>query len=105
MIEEGDLEAKDVAVLTPHAPAHSPVLGQVGAFKLTDDPVGKRDVRLSSIYRYKGLDAPAVVICDVDRFVDEEFTKLMYVACSRARAYLSVLLNDGSGADPFAAEG
>ena len=61
LIEEGDLEAKDVVVLTPHAPAHSPVLGQVGAFKLTDDPVGKRDVRLSSIFRYKGLDAPAVV--------------------------------------------
>jgi hypothetical protein len=96
LIEEGDLAARDVAVLTPHSPAHSPVLGQVGAFKLTDDPVGKRDVRLSSIYRYKGLDAPAVVICDVDRFVEEEFTKLMYVACSRARAYLAVLLNEGT---------
>jgi hypothetical protein len=94
LIEEGDLAAKDVVVLTPHTPAHSPVLGQVGAFKLTDDPIGKRDVHLSSIFRYKGLDAPAIVICDVDRFVEEEFTKLMYVACSRARAYLAVLLND-----------
>ena len=94
LIEKGDLAAKDVVVLTPHTPAHSPVLGQVGAFKLTDDPIGKRDVRLSSIFRYKGLDAPAIVICDVDRFVEEEFTKLMYVACSRARAYLAVLLND-----------
>lgn len=94
LIDEGDLAAKDVVVLTPHTPAHSPVLGQVGAFKLTDDPIGKRDVRLSSIFRYKGLDAPAIVICDVDRFVEEEFTKLMYVACSRARAYLAVLLNN-----------
>ena len=28
-------------------------------------------------------------------YVEEEFTKLMYVACSRARAYLAVLLNEG----------
>jgi ATP-dependent exoDNAse (exonuclease V) beta subunit len=95
LIAEGDLEPGDVVVLTPHAPAHSPALGQVGAFRLTDEPVGKREVRLSSIHRCKGLDAPAVVVCDVDRFVEEEFTRLMYVACSRARAYLAVLLNEG----------
>jgi hypothetical protein len=34
------------------------------------------------------------VICDVGRFVEEDFTKLMCVACSRARSYLAVLLNE-----------
>jgi hypothetical protein len=37
---------------------------------------------------------PAVVLCDIDRYVEEDFKKLMYVGCSRARAYLSVLLTD-----------
>jgi hypothetical protein len=39
LIEEGDLEAKNVVVLTPHTPAHSLVFGQFGAIKVTDDPV------------------------------------------------------------------
>jgi hypothetical protein len=39
---------------------------------------------LASIYRCKGLDAPAVVLCDIDRYVEEDFKKLMYVGCSRA---------------------
>jgi hypothetical protein len=94
LVTEGDLEASDVVVLTPHAADHSPVHGQVGAFRVTDQATGKHDVRLSSIFKYKGLDAPAVVICDVDRFVEGDFTKLMYVACSRARSYLAVLLNE-----------
>lgn len=94
LVTEGHLEASDVVVLTPHAAEHSPVRGQVGAFRVTDQPTGKHHVRLSSIFKYKGLDAPAVVICDVARFVEEDFTKLMYVACSRARSYLAILLNE-----------
>jgi hypothetical protein len=27
------------------------------------------------------------VACEIDRYVEEDFTKLMYVAASRARAY------------------
>jgi superfamily I DNA/RNA helicase len=66
----------------------------VGAFTVTEDPVGKQDVRLESIHRFKGLDAKAVVLCEVNRFVEEEFTRLMYVGCSRARAFLAVLMTE-----------
>jgi hypothetical protein len=85
-----------VAVLTPHAAAHSPLRGKIGAFQLVAEPSAKKDILLASIYRYKGLDAPAVVLCDVDRYVEEDFKKLMYVGCSRARAYLAVLLTDAT---------
>lgn len=95
LITDGDLRPRDVAVLTPHAAAHSPLRGKIGAFQLVAEPSAKNDVLLASIYRYKGLDAPAVVLCDIDRYVEEDFKKLMYVGCSRARAYLAVLLTEG----------
>jgi hypothetical protein len=94
LITEGDLRPRDVAVLTPHAAAHSPLHGKIGSFQLVAEPSAKKDILLASIYRYKGLDAPAVVLCDIDRYVEEEFRKLMYVGCSRARAYLAVLLSE-----------
>jgi hypothetical protein len=101
LITEGDLRPRDVAVLTPHAAPHSPLRGKVGSFQLVDEPSAKNDIRLASIYRYKGLDAPAVVLCDIDRYVEEEFKKLMYVGCSRARAYLAVLLTEHPGGHGF----
>ncbi|HWO69582.1 MAG TPA: ATP-binding domain-containing protein, partial [Actinomycetota bacterium] len=94
LVVKGGLEPRDLVVLTPHAAERSPVRGQVGAFVLTPEPEGERDVLLSSIPRFKGLDAPAVVVCDVDRYSEEEFTKQMYVACSRARTLLVVLFTD-----------
>jgi DNA helicase IV len=66
----------------------------VGAFVLTPEPKGGRDILLSSIRRFKGLDAPAVVVCEVDRYAEEEFTKQLYVACSRARTLLVVLITE-----------
>lgn len=100
LVAEGDLEARDVVVLTPHAAERSAVRGPVGAFVLTEEPKAHRDVLLSSIRRYKGLDAPAVVVCEVDRYSEAEFTKQMYVACSRARALLVVLVTDEGSARP-----
>lgn len=94
LVREGDVAASDIVVLTPHSVDHSKVAGKIGAFSVTPNPAGKHDIRLASIYRFKGLDAKVVVICEVDRFVDEDFTKLMYVGCSRARTYLAVLLTE-----------
>jgi superfamily I DNA/RNA helicase len=98
IVIDGDVPASDVAVLTPHRAEHSPVLGRLGAFTLTAEPSGKQDVRLDSIHRFKGLDAKAVVLCDIDRFVEEQFRRLMYVGCSRARTYLAVLITEGDAA-------
>lgn len=94
LVTEGDLRPRDAAVLTPHAAAHSPLRGTIGSFQLVAEPSAGKDILLASIYRYKGLDAPAVVLCDIDRYVEEDFKKLMYVGCSRARAYLAVLLTE-----------
>ncbi len=85
------MPARDVVVLTPHN-EHSQVHGKVGAFVVTEEPRGAGDVRVSSIARFKGLEANVVMVCEVDRHVEEDFTRLMYVACSRARTKLVVML-------------
>ena len=96
LVVDGDVGCEDVVVLTPHGAEHSKVRGKIGSFTLTEQPRSGRDIKLTSIYRFKGLDSKVVVVCEVDRFVQEDFTKLMYVACSRARTLLIVMLLEPS---------
>ena len=92
LIIEGDMSPSDVVVLTPRALDHSDVRGRVGSYYLTPTPQGRGEVKLSTIHRFKGLDAAAVVVCEVSQRDDLEFRSEMYVACSRARALLAVLI-------------
>lgn len=94
IIVEGGVAASDVVVLTPRSVRKSQLAGQTGQFRLSESPSGPRDVLLSSIHRYKGLDAQVVVVCEVQGEPEEEQRELMYVACSRARGLL-VLLTSG----------
>jgi hypothetical protein len=87
----GGLAPRDVVVLTPLALDRSGVPGRCGSFHLTPTPKGRDDVQVSTIHRFKGLDAKAVVVCEVGPREDATFAQLMYVACSRARAMLVVL--------------
>ena len=92
MIREGGLRTSDIAVLTPRAVDRSSAAGRCGNFHLTPTPKGPEDVLLSSIYKFKGLDAKAVVLCDVSEAEDRaNYLALMYVGCSRARTMLAVL--------------
>ena len=91
LIREGGLGTRDVVVLTPFALDRSRVVGRCGSFHLTPTPKGRDDVLVSSVHRFKGLDAKAVVVCEVSPRSSAEFKHLMYVACSRARTLLVVL--------------
>jgi hypothetical protein len=91
VVREGGLGTREVVVLTPRSLDRTFVRGRCGAFNLTPTPQGRDDVQLSSIYRFKGLDAKAVVVCEVSQREDQAFQQLMYVACSRARSLLVVL--------------
>ena len=94
IIVEGEVPAQAVTVLTPRSVTNSQVGGTVGRFELVENPTRPTDVRLASVYRFKGLDAPAIVVCEVGRDLeDPEMRRLMYVACSRARTSLSLLVD------------
>ena len=48
-------------------------------------------IRYSSIYRFKGLESPAVVICDVETLDTPAQRSLLYVGCTRALQRLVIL--------------
>jgi ATP-dependent exoDNAse (exonuclease V) beta subunit len=53
-------------------------------------------VRVATIHRYKGLEAPVVVLCEIDGRVEEaDLAPLLYVGATRARAHLVVVCSDG----------
>jgi Nuclease-related domain/AAA domain/UvrD-like helicase C-terminal domain len=93
LVQTERLAPADIVVLTPSNVDRSAVGGQVGAYRLTPTPRGGNDVLLSSIFRFKGLDAKAVVVVEVNRREDVEATKVMYVACSRARSLLVLMFS------------
>jgi superfamily I DNA/RNA helicase len=59
--------------------------------------------KYSSIYRFKGLEAPAVVITDVDDVDTPVARSLFYVGCTRALHRLVVLASKGVRAELTAA--
>ncbi len=61
-------------------------------------------VKISTVHSSKGMDSPVVIVLGaetfVDRFEDQDETKLMYVALTRAREYLVVLYTGNKGLVP-----
>lgn len=51
-------------------------------------------VRFSTIHAFKGLDAPAVIITDLDRAEAPNFEALLYVGLTRATDRLAVLMEE-----------
>ena len=51
-------------------------------------------IKYSSIYRFKGLEAPAVVITDVDALDTPAQRSLLYVGCTRALQRLVILADE-----------
>ncbi len=85
------VERSDVAVLTGRSLERSEVCEdrRIGAFECcsADRPVPGQ-VTFDTVRRFKGLEKPAVVICEFDSDPDEE---LLYVAVTRARSHLVVV--------------
>lgn len=51
-------------------------------------------IPFSSIHAFKGLEAPAVIITDIDSLNDEKSRALLYVGMSRARIRLYMLMHE-----------
>ena len=84
----------EIAVLTLESLDESPQWCQA---KLGGKPTAARPERghvtLSTVRRFKGLEATVVIIVDVDfsRAIHEEWRRRLYVACSRARQFVQVV--------------
>jgi hypothetical protein len=96
LLNENGFELDEIAVLTARGARSSGILGQLlGNVQLTDQlPLAPGEVLATTVRRFKGLDQPAIILCEVDQTLDPgDVETLMYVGTSRAKAYLVVLLS------------
>ena len=92
VVREGQVSNRDVIVLSPTK--RSPVWQKrkIGPFELIDldTPVRRSDqIRFSTIYSFKGLEADAVFLVDVTSEHHQHHASLLHVGTSRAKHLLT----------------
>ena len=91
---------EDVMILSPHRLENSGLAGteRISQFPLADVSRGIADVehslKFATIHSFKGLESPVVIIVDIDRVDADEPQSLLYVAMSRARSLLILMISE-----------
>lgn len=89
-----DIATEDIVLLTPRAKDKSLLWhwGRLGNWHVTDHwPPGSGEVYCTSIYSFKGLESPIVILAELYPSKHQDLEKLLYVGCSRARSHLIIL--------------
>ena len=95
--EEGVLQ-DDVVILSSHALSNSAFRsGALGHFTLTEDRDKQPGILFSSIRGFKGLEASAVILCELEDLNDMSQDQQLYVALSRARNYVAIVVPKPDG--------
>ena len=98
LVFEEDVPAEDIVVLTPRA-RNTSVLWRwpnLGNLRLTEQwPPRSNEVYCTSIYLFKGLESPVVILVELYPSRNQDIEALLYVGCSRARNHLIVFAEDG----------
>jgi hypothetical protein len=92
----GGVDVSEIIMLTPASEKRSQWKSgaTVGAFTLSWDleTTAKNQLRICSIYAFKGLESAVVILSELDKLPnDERRNPLLYVAISRARNHVIVL--------------
>ena len=101
MATESGLKSGDVVILSRYRLEQSAAaaLTNTAAFcirpvdAITPGSTRKPMFVFATAQAFKGMESKAIVLCDVDRIESEEDRSLLYVAMSRARSLLTVLLH------------
>jgi hypothetical protein len=93
----GELSAQDIVVLSPTVESCASVLSETGTGPPLIPLPGRRAGATSfgTVAGFKGLDAPAVILTDIEEVGTERSQRLFYVGVSRATDRLRVLARDG----------
>ena len=63
--------------------------------ELKEGGIRRKNVpQFATIQGFKGLDAKIVIMVDVERIRDEAYAQYMYIATTRARALLYIIVSD-----------
>lgn len=89
-LENGGVDIREVVFLSPKRYEHS-ILDRVKIKVAATEE--DRLPRYSTIQSFKGLDAKVVLFCDTDQIQEDIYSKLIYIAATRARTLLYVFGN------------
>ena len=98
LVTQEGVAAEDIIILTPRAREHSVLwqFGALGNFRLTDRwPPGANEIYCTSVYLFKGLESPVIILAEVFPSAQQDMESVLYVGCSRARHHLIVLAHAG----------
>jgi hypothetical protein len=98
---ESDIKPEDVIILSKHRLEQSIAAKVAGSTRFRIQSVEQGAVkdgrvptfRFATAQAFKGMESKIIVLCDVDRIESESDRSLLYVAMSRARSLLTVLLH------------
>ena len=90
------VELRDVVFLAPKRYQNSMLAeADVEVNELGDNfDIEKNLPVFATIQGYKGLDAKVVILIDVDHIRDYNFSKFLYIACTRARTLLYIVASE-----------
>jgi hypothetical protein len=94
-----EIKSSDIVVLSRNRLENSGVRNCDGGteFKLIEGNVTERSrirlIRFATVQAFKGMESPVVILCDVAEVTGGEPQSLLYVAMSRARSQLTVLVD------------
>ena len=92
----------DIVVLSTRRLKNSGALGadSSGSFDLVDITESNsiklmpKQVAFSTVHAFKGMEATAVIVCDIDSVSTDETRSIIYIGMSRAKSHLVVLANN-----------
>jgi len=95
LMNEQGVKSEDIIILTPASKERSQWknLLRLGNFALTWDLKNNIStwVRVSTIYSYKGLESPVIILTELDKAKEEVRDTLIYVGMSRAKNHIIVI--------------
>ncbi len=91
---DNGITKKDIVILTTKTEDTSCLSGlsSIGSYHL-DNELNKSGILFTTARKFKGLEAPVVIMVDVDEstFLGDELCRVLYVGASRARHFLDLV--------------
>jgi len=95
-----EMPIEDIVILSPRRLQNSGLAGveRISRFPLVDISRGmataQPSLKFSTVHSFKGLESPVVIIVDIDELDGVEPKSLLYVAMSRARSLLILMISE-----------